>query len=273
MTNKQIPPKLLIINDMAGVGRCSMAVALPVVSCCKVQACPIPTAIFSNHTGFETHYSVDLSSHLPQFLSHLNLLPVSFDGICCGFLNSTEQIEQLKAYFSTLKKEIPIFFDPVMGDHGKAYKTVTLAFIESLKAMLPFTALITPNLTEACLLTDTNYSPDPTDEALVKICQKLQAMGASKIVITGIERKDSVINAIFESSLSLIEQKKITPSRPGTGDIFISIVSALLLREFSLEKAVDTASDFIYQCLEISKDIPSVEGAAIENCLYLLTNL
>lgn len=273
MTTHTIPPKLLMINDMAGVGRCSMAVALPVISCCKVQVCPIPTAIFSNHTGFQTHYCVDLSSHLPEFLSHLNLLPVSFDGICCGFLNSTEQMEHLKIYFSSLPNKIPIFFDPVMGDHGKPYRTVTSEFIRSIKDMLPFTALITPNLTEACLLTDTAYTPDISDAELETLCHKLQSLGAEKIVITGIERDEQIVNAVFDTSLSLISKEKITPSRPGTGDIFISIVSALLLRDFALEKAVLAATDFICECLAISTGIPAVEGAAIENCLHLLTEL
>ena len=119
MTNNvNIPPKLLVINDMTGVGRCSIAVALPVISCCKVQACPIPTAVFSNHLGFASHYSVDLSEHLSEFFAYLNFLPVDFDGVCCGFLNSVGQVANVKTYFSSLDRSIPIFLVPVMGDHG-----------------------------------------------------------------------------------------------------------------------------------------------------------
>lgn len=273
MKHTNIPPKLLVINDMAGVGRCSMAVALPVISCCKVQACPIPTAVFSNHLGFSTHYSVDLSGHLPEYLSCLNLLPVTFDGICCGFLNSTKQIADLMEYFSTLESDIPIFFDPVMGDHGKAYQTVTDDFIRKLKQLIPYTTLITPNLTEACLLTSTPCSNDFSDEELKSLLQKLCSMGAKKVIITGIEREDEMINVLFENTFQIIRQKKIIPSRPGTGDIFISIVSALLLRDYSLFDAASHASSFIFECLKASDEIPVLEGVALENCLPLLTSL
>lgn len=273
MKQKHIPPKLLVINDMAGVGRCSMAVALPVISCCKVQACPIPTAVFSNHLGFPTHYSVDLSDHLTNYLEHLNLLPVNFDGILCGFLNSPKQIQDLICYFSSLPSSIPVFLDPVMGDNGKPYHTVTDDFIQKLKSLLPFTELITPNLTEACLLTGTEYLTSFSDSDIKILAHKLQSMGAHQVIITGIEQNGQIATAVLDSSFSIIRQKKEDISRPGTGDIFISIVSALLLRSYTLKDAASIASSFIADCLKVSVDIPVLEGVALENCLEQLTHL
>lgn len=268
----QVPPKkLLVVNDIAGVGRCSMAVALPIISCCGVQACPIPTTVFSNHMAFATHYSIDLSSHLKELLAHLNFLPVTFDGICCGFLNSKEQVDILRAYFSTLDRSIPIYLDPVLGDNGKPYQTVTEELVQGLKQLLPYMSLITPNLTEACLLTDTPYSRDFTEQDAEHLCRKLIAAGAKKVVITGIDQRDKIANAFFEDSFQIITRDKVKPSRPGTGDIFFSILSALTLREFPLSDAVNAAVDFVGKCLTSSGGVPILEGVALEHCLHLLS--
>ena len=251
-----LPKKLLIINDMAGVGRCSMTAALPVVSACKVQACPVPTAIFSNHTGYPTFYRKNLYDSLPEYFAGLMQLSTEFDGIYCGYLGSTAPLDSLRDYltcYCSAFKTLPVvILDPVMGDHGRMYTSITQDFCHKLQDFLSFADIITPNLTEACLLTDTPY-PDttPTLEELIIICQKLQTLGAHGIVITGIADGILLHNFIYEdvSSHELISIQSEGPGYPGTGDIFTSILSALLLRGFSLRECVEHASTFLAFCI------------------------
>lgn len=246
-----LPKKLLIINDMAGVGRCSMTAALPVVSACKVQACPVPTAIFSNHTGFATYYRRNLSDSLADYFAGLMQLPAEFDGIYCGYLGSKQQLDIIRnyitAYTSTFSKAPLIVLDPVMGDHGRMYTSMTDEFCQGMQEFLCFSDIITPNLTEACLLTNTPYpATTPTLEQLAAICQQLQALGAHRIVITGIADGQLLHNFIYEgpTSYDLLSTESQGPGYPGTGDIFASILSALSLRE-----CVDHAATFIGTCI------------------------
>lgn len=274
------PKKLIVINDMVGVGRCSMTVAIPVISACKVQACPVPTSVFSNHTGFPTFFKEDLTEALPSYLEGLSKVPVNFQGIYCGYLGSMKQIKLVGNYIRKSKKEYSpsVILDPIMGDHGKCYRTITPEFCNEMRSLLPYADIITPNITEACILTETDYHPGRyTTEELLSICFKLKELGASKIIITGIKDEHNFYNFIFEDkNNSLLMDTPIAgESRPGTGDIFTSIISALVLRDYNLADAVKVASKFIATCTaETSKlNVPVQEGVALELFLSELTGL
>lgn len=280
MTN-MIPKKIAIINDMAGFGRCSMAVALPVISACKVQACPVPTSIFSNHTGFPTHYMKDLTEFMNPYLEGWNQLHLKFDGILCGFLSSIPQMKYINSYLdSSLHNTVSpiIIIDPVMGDHGKAYKTITPDFCLHMKQFIQKASILTPNITEACLLTDTPYKDSQWSETdLIQISEKLHSMGPQKIVITGIKDEIQFCNFIYENNMTY--SNYATPiagaSRPGTGDIFASILSALSVRGFNFTTSVQIAADFIATSIKASSDanIPTAEGVIFEMFLDNLTKL
>ena len=175
-----LPPKLLIINDISGVGRCSMSVSLPVVSACKVQGIPVPTSVFSNHTGFPTHLKIDLTGQLKDYFAALNILSMNWDGIYCGYLGAKEQLHAISHYYDSLTKKPLFIIDPVMGDHGRAYQHITPEFCNHMKDFVSRGDIITPNLTEACLLTDTPYlEHDCTDSELSAISKKLHALGSA----------------------------------------------------------------------------------------------
>ena len=276
----QQPKKLIVINDMAGVGRCSMTVAIPVISACKVQACPVPTSIFSNHTGFPTFFKKDLTNALPDYLEGLHKLPIKFHGIYCGYLGSLEQIQLVGNYIQKAQKDYGpiVIVDPIMGDHGTCYSTITPEFCNEMRLLLPYANIITPNITEACILTETTYHPGYyTEEELLTIIRKLQDLGASNIVITGIKDEENFYNFIYEdsSNYTLMKTPIAGESRPGTGDIFASIVSALVLRDYDLTEAVKVASEFIATCTAATSklNIPVQEGVALELFLSNLTSL
>lgn len=275
-----IPKKAAVINDLTGFGRCSLSVVLPIISAMKVQACPIPTSIFSNHMGFSSYHYQDLTDGLSSYLGHYDTLHLTFDGIYCGFLNSPKQFRSVTGFLEKqLSLSAPlILIDPVMGDHGRPYRIVTKELCQEMKRFVSFATVLTPNLTEACLLTDTPFPADtPGLSFLEELCDKLHALGPSHVAVTGIAKDDLITNYCSESKNGhtrhfSYQVKNNGESRPGTGDIFASILTAALLNGISFESAVKKAADFIRICVEASADanVPLQEGVILENYLSLL---
>lgn len=281
--NNQIPKKIAVINDIAGFGRCSMTVALPVISALGVQACPVPTSIFSNHTAFPTHYFFDHTKQMSDYLKGWANLNLSFDGIYSGFLGSIDQVEIVKSFvtsqnlISQNKNSVITIVDPVMGDHGKAYKTITPDFTDAMKDLITHSNVITPNITEACLLTNTIFKESGwTLLELDKIGERLHGLGPEKIIITGIHDGINITN--YLSIKNAISTCYVSPirgeSRPGTGDIFASIIAACTINNIPIVDSVKKAADFVGKCTKASADlgIPIREGVCFENFLYELTN-
>lgn len=284
----RIPPKIAVINSFAGYGRCSTTEALPIISAMKVQACPAPTSIFSNHTGFSTHYSVDFTEHIAGYLNQWDSLGIVFDGIYCGFLGKKEQIPLVAAFLQKQRQKgcSMILVDPVMGDHGKAYKTITAKHCAALKELVSLADIITPNITEACLLTDTPYHENDWQESeLQGLCSALHAMGPTKIAITGLpcktegEHGDGFLNLISVQNpdgkaftVSHIITPSAGPSRHGTGDIFASILAADAVNGTAFLVSVQKAADFISSCIRASEElgIPEQDGVCFENFLHTL---
>ena len=118
--------KIAVINDYSGFGRCSIAVAMPIISVMKVQCCPVPTSIFSNHTGFYSFYYEDFTDHMQRYIDEWKKLDLQFSGVCTGFLGSTAQISIVERFLTDFKRpETKVIVDPVMGDYGKPYPTYT----------------------------------------------------------------------------------------------------------------------------------------------------
>lgn len=284
----RIPPKIAVINSFAGYGRCSTTEALPIISAMKVQACPVPTSIFSNHTGFSTHYSVDFTEEMSGYLNQWNALGLVFDGIYCGFLGKKEQIPIVSDFICAQKNRgcSMILLDPVMGDHGKAYRTIKADHCSALKDLARLADIITPNITEACLLTGTPYKDCWQEDELQRLCQSLHALGPEKIVITGLHGQsagagdDSFLNfiSIRQPSGSVIKTAGIVapsagPSRHGTGDIFASVVAADAVLGNDFPTSVKKAAGFISTCIRASQElgIPECEGVCFENFLDRLS--
>lgn len=275
-----IPKRAAVINDLTGFGRCSLAVVLPIINAMKVQACPVPTSVFSNHMGFHSYYYQDLTDGLSSYLKGYDSLGLLFDGIYCGFLNSPRQSQCVRRFLKQQSHQASplVLLDPVMGDHGKTYRIVTAALCQEMKSLVSYATILTPNLTEACLLTDTKYPEKNVSTALLQeISEKLHEMGPSKVAITGIQDDTNVINYCSEKKQAGIHTFSYqTPcngeSRPGTGDIFASILTADALNGHSFQHSVQKAADFISLCVNASSQagVPIQEGVIFENYLALL---
>lgn len=282
-------PRLAMINDIAGFGRCSTTVSLPVISVMKVQVCPVPTSVLSNHLGFPLCHFDDYTSHMRDYIKVWNELGLTFDGLYCGFLGNEEQIDIVREFVEMFRP--PLFLlDPVMGDHGRAYSSITETHVQKMKELLPLADIITPNITEACLLTGTPWKDGEWTmqelsglcERLADICQQesvssgeasVGTVSGASIVITGIRQGDSLVNFLWDDGVYTTVSTPIAgASRPGTGDIFASILAADAVRGETLLSSVQKAANFVGLCITGSEKAgtPVQEGVVFEKYLAAL---
>lgn len=267
-------PKVVAINDMSGVGRCSLTIAIPVLSVMGVQCCPLPTAILSRHTGFESFYFKDLTDILPDYIANWKESNIDFEAIYSGFLGSFEQIKITEDFINSYEKKPLCVVDTVMGDNGKIYATYTKKMCDEMKRLVSLADVVTPNVTEACYLAGTEYTGENISlEKAEIIAKKLCNMGAKAVVITGIESGSSLVNFVYENDMAfpvyIPKSKKVFA---GTGDLFASVLTGALTKGNSLITATKISSQFIYDCLEytIEKNAPVAEGVLFEPLLYKL---
>lgn len=267
-------PKVISINDLSGYGRCSLTTAIPILSVLGVQCCPVPTAILSCHTGFEKFYFKDLTDILPQYLSNWKSNDFEFDAVFSGFLGSYEQIKMTHSLISSFEIKPLCVIDTVMGDNGKIYSTYTEQMCDGMKKLVSCADVITPNITEACYLSDTPYTGESISfNKAETISQRLCAMGAGSVVITGIDNEDILFNFVYENgTYTVVNTPKSSETFSGTGDIFASVVTGMLVSGHSLGKSVEKASQFIYKALEYTISLGSEvsEGVVFEPLLYTL---
>ena len=269
-------PRLAMLNSFAGFGRISTTVALPIISVMQVQVCPIPTSVLSNHLAFPFCTKQDFTEHILPFLQTWEELNLRFDGFYCGYLSNREQMESVEYFLNSklLKEDASIIIDPVMGDAGKPYRTVTPEHIAQMKELVKQAHLITPNLTELCLLTDTPYTEEGwTTEKLTSLCASLDTNNQKQIVVTGIENAKELMVFIWNKcNISEIRFPSAGDSRHGTGDIFASILSANALKQVPLETSVKQAVDFISACIRDSEEagLPILDGVLFEQNLSRL---
>lgn len=266
--------RIALVNDITGFGRCSIAVELPLISAMKIQACPLPTAILSVHTGFPEHYIDDYTERMTPYIDNWQANGLEFDGICTGFLGSVEQINIVEDFIQRFKgADTKVMVDPVMGDYGKLYSSYTPEICQEMKRLLKHADLLTPNLTETCRLLDMEYPLDGiADEVqLEKMAKALVAKGPSQVVITGLALDGCVCNFVYEKggAQSIIREPKVGGDRSGTGDAFAAIVAGGLVNGLSLQEAVTKAAAFITKVLRytVQLDLPWNYGLAFEEYL------
>lgn len=279
-------PRLAVINSFAGFGKISITAALPIISVMQVQACPLPTAVLSSHLAYSPCHKADFTEHIPDYLRTWNDIGVTFDGLYLGYMSNPAQLDIIRNLLGDpagqdaptklhiLKPDAKIIIDPVMGDHGKAYSTVTPEQIDKMKLLVKKAHLLTPNLTESCMLTDVSYHSDSwSDAELSGICGKLDPECRKQIVITGIHDGTGFCNYVWDKGYtSSLTFPSAGASRPGTGDMFASILSANALKGKPFTDSVRQASEFIAACIRDSEaaGTPVKEGVLFEQNLSRL---
>ncbi len=267
--------KLAVINDLSGFGRCSIAVELPIISAMKIQCCFVPTTIFSNHTGFASFFLEDFTDKMCPYMDEWRKLELHFQGICTGFLGSPEQIAIVSDFLRDFKeKDTVVIVDPVMGDYGKMYPTYSMETCLKMRELIPLADIVTPNLTEACILAGIPYEEKWSRKKLLWLAQHLSARGPEKVVITGIIQGEFIANYCYEKGKEpcMFRTVKAGTQRSGTGDIFASIVAADAVNGVSFEQSVKKAGRFIKKCIvkSIEMGIPLTDGVCFEEFLHNL---
>lgn len=268
--------KIAAINDLTGYGRCALAVSMPVISHMKLQCCPVPTSILSNHAGYAEYFFDDYTDRLPDYLGMWEKLDLAFDGIMTGFLGSSHQIEIIENFIDRVRDEdTMVIVDPVMGDHGKIVGVYTEEMCSGMRRLVSQAHIITPNLTEACKLTDTPYRESGwTKKELFSIVEELSDMGPDKIVVTGIPQGELIANYVYEKGQEphFIKTYRVGDERCGTGDLFASIIAADAVNGVPFQKSVKKASGFVKKCMQksIEMQIPVKNGVCFEEILHTL---
>lgn len=264
--------KVAIINDLSGIGRCSLTAAIPILSALGVQACPFPTAILSNQTEFDSFTFLDLTNEMVNYKNGLYKLGIEFDCIYSGFLGSESQIDIVLDFAKENKKSL-IVVDPVMGDNGIIYDTFNEEMCLKMKELISVADIVTPNLTEACILTKKEYKKyDTSDEEVEYMAREIANMGPEKVIITGIIRENKIYNFAYDRNIDKflkVSTEYNNKSYSGTGDIFTSIVIGFLLNNHDLNFAIENASNYIGNVIEYTSkfNTNTKEGIMFERFL------
>lgn len=248
ITNRSM--RVAAIHDLSGFGRCSLSVILPVLSAMGVQVCPVPTAVFSTHTGGLGDVECrDLTDFIEPVLRHYERLEIQFEAVYSGFLGSEEQIDHCLSFFKAYPAALAVV-DPVMGDHGRPYRTCTEGMRRRMGELTRVADIITPNLTEAAMLLGEEYPGAPlTRNEIKSMLLKLSEKGPEQVVITGVKLQSGEMeNVGYDGKRGAfwgVDCDYVPASYPGTGDIFASVLTGGMLTGDSLPMAMDRATRFI----------------------------
>lgn len=268
--------KIAVINDISGFGKCSITVSMPIISYLGIQCCPVPTSIFSNHTGFPHFFFDDYTDRMQDYIQQWKLLGLKFEAITSGFLGSKEQIAVVTDFIKQFRTgRTTVVIDPVMGDHGRLYSTYNDEMCTEMKKLVSFADIITPNLTECCRLTDTPFKEKGwKKKELFTMAEALSAKGPEKIVITGIPQGEFIANYVYQKDQEprILRTHREGTERSGTGDIFSSIIAADAVNGVGFDESVKKASNFIRKCIlkTVELDIPKTDGVCYEMLLHTL---
>ncbi len=251
--------RIAAINDLSGASRCSLTVALPIISALGIQCCVMPTAILSNHTGFESFYFEDYTRGMDKFSGEWEKLNLKFDCIYTGFLGSDKQIELVENFMADFNEaDTKIVIDPVMGDDGKIYTTYTEKMCLEMKKLVSYADVVTPNITEACVLSDTPYtSENITMDTALDICKKIYDMGAKNIILTGIKTDKTVSNYVYSGNGdgSIYTTPLIKTYYTGTGDLFSSVICGMYVNGMDIKSCAEFATEFTKKATQKSYEL------------------
>ena len=250
--------RIVTIQDISCVGKCSLTVALPIISAAGVEAGVIPTAVLSTHTAFPKFTFCDLTDEIQKISDTLDELAIDFDAIYTGYLGSFEQLSLVEGFIDRFGNKAKVVIDPVMADHGQLYKGFTLEFAAAMAKLCSKADLIIPNLTEAAFMLGIPYNPDYDEEYIRDLLKKLATLGAREVALTGISFEEDKIGVYSYNSetdtYAYYCNTKLPISFHGTGDVYASAVVGAMMRGYSTEESLAIAVDFTLECMQKTLD-------------------
>lgn len=246
--------RIVTIQDISCVGKCSLTVALPIISAMGIEIAAIPTAVLSTHTAFKNFTYRDLTGDLPKIAKHWKQEKFDFDGIYTGYLGSIEQIDMLKEFFKQFKTpDNFIFIDPVMADNGKLYAGFDANFVKEMKKLCKMADIIVPNLTEASYMLEKEYKEIYSEQEIKDILIELSNLGPKYVVLTGVSFKDNKLGVMSynkeTNEFFTYFKEKIPAKYHGTGDIFASTLVGAITNNNTLEEGLKIAVDYVWETI------------------------
>ena len=260
--------RVLTVQDISCVGKCSLTAAIPVISAMGIEVCPLPTAILSNHTAFSSFSFLDLTDKIPEILNEWKKQGIHFDAIYTGYLGSIKQIDLVhKILDEFAQNDTLVVIDPCMADNGKLYTGFSQDFVKQMAKLCGRANVILPNMTEACFLVNQDYDfLVQTNESITKVMAKLLSLGAQQVILKGVEFSKEKIGVaycsqkLFDNNFSTNENNmedmniyfhhRYDENFHGTGDVFASAVTGAKKKKKDIKDAVKIACDFVQESIE-----------------------
>lgn len=254
--------RIVTIQDISCVGKCSLTVALPIISAMGVETAIIPTAVLSTHTMFSNFTCKDLTDQIQPIENHWKQENITFDAVYTGYLGSFEQIDLMKEFFDNFKTESNLLFvDPAMADNGKLYPAFDNAFAEHMGTLCGKADIIVPNITEAAFMTGMDYRFEYDEEYIKEMLLRLSQLGAKICILTGVgfeEGKTGVMGYDKEKNeYYYYSHEKLPVSYHGTGDIFSSTCIGAMTNGMDWKDAVKVAADYTKECIRLTIEDPA----------------
>lgn len=285
-TIANIIPRVCAVHDISGFGKVSLTEVMPILSAMGIEVCPLPTAVLSTHTyEFKDYTFCDLTDEMPKIIEHWDRIGLKFDAVYSGYMGSPRQIDILKEFMCRAKKNgAMLIVDPVMGDNtlvpGSIYSDKVKGMLGRMRELCGIADVITPNVTEACLLIGEEYTSEPINNRIIKdYLSRLSEVCSGDIVITSVmDSENTMCVAVYDS-----ENKKFYKvdcgyvNRPfhGTGDVYTSVLTGALLKGRNIIEAANLAAGFVYKAIQSTIRHPEIrirEGVLFEPLLGVYFN-
>lgn len=251
--------RIVTIQDISCVGRCSLTVALPIISAMGIETAVLPTAVLSNHTAFSQWTLHDLTDEFSKITEAWDAQGIGFDGVYSGYLASNRQIDLVDTFMQSQHGTLR-FVDPAMADHGKLYYGFDEAFAQRMAGLCAKADVIVPNLTEAAIMAGTPYRENPDAAYYKDLARRLADLGTPTVVLTGYTEGEHAIGAIAydreQDTFTTYVNDRLEAAFHGTGDIFASTMFGALMRGCSIERAMEIAVNYVLECMRCTAADP-----------------
>lgn len=263
-------PRVAAVHDLCGYGKCSLGIAIPVLSAAGCDVCPVPTGLFSSHTAFPGWYMHDTTDILPDYLAAWRNIGVQIDAIYSGFLGAPEQVERIQDLYTMYPHALRVV-DPVMADHGTVYPTYTPELCSAMAELAQGADILTPNLTEAAIVLgepigEAWRGENISDDEAHRLVDGLLAKGTKTVVLKGVQRDDGLIRNFVGTTEGLffeINNELLPYMLHGTGDLYCSCLLAAVMAGRALDDAVRFAGDFVHDAMIVSSKQPQFQDRGV----------
>lgn len=263
-------PRVAAVHDLCGYGKCSLGIAIPVLSAAGCDVCPVPTGVFSSHTAFPGWYMHDTTDILPDYLAAWQKIGVEADAVYSGFLGAPEQVDRIRDIYAMFPEALRIV-DPVMADHGKVYPTYTPELCDAMAELAEGADVLTPNLTEAAIILgepigDAWAGENIDDTEAHRLVDALIEKGTKAVVLKGIQRGDGLIRNFVgtrDGAFLEVHNELLPYMLHGTGDLYCSCLLAAIMAGRTLEEAVRFAGDLVHDAMTVSSQQPHFQERGV----------